>query len=134
MATARIKYLGNLRTEVTHLKSQTNFFTDAPTDNNGQGAYISPTDMVAAALCSCMQTIVGIYCNERRIPFEHCEIEVEKIMTSGPRRISALKLKIDFSGNNWETALQKGIRAAAEACPVAKSIHPDIELEFEYSF
>ena len=63
MATARIKYLGNLRTEVTHLKSGTQFNTDAPIDNKGKGAFISPTDMVAAALGACMQTIVGIYCN-----------------------------------------------------------------------
>jgi len=134
MATAKIEYLGSLRTKITHVKSGTNTTTDAPVDNQGKGEFISPTDMVAAALGACMQTIVGIYCNERQIPFDKSTIEVNKIMSSAPRRISALEVRIDFRGNNWEEKHIKGIIAAAEACPVAKSIHPDIVLKYEYLF
>ena len=134
MATAEIKYLGGLRTEVTHSKSQTKFTTDAPLDNQGKGEFISPTDLVAAALGSCMQTIVGIYCQERNITFDHCSIEVTKIMTDKPRRIAQLILKIDFSGNHWNERIRQGVISAAESCPVAKSIHSDIELVYEYNF
>ena len=31
------RYLGDLRTESTHLKSSRTIITDAPTDNNGKG-------------------------------------------------------------------------------------------------
>jgi len=130
MATAEIKYLGRLRTEVRHMRSNTTFNTDAPLDNQGQGAFISPTDMIAASLGACMQTIVGIYCQERQIKYEQAKISVTKIMGDKPRRIVRLELTLDFSGNNWDERIQKGIRAAAEACPVAKSIHPDIELVY----
>lgn len=132
MATAKIEYLGSLRTKITHIKSGTSMTTDAPVDNQGKGEFISPTDMVAAALGSCINTIVGIYCNERQLAFESGIIEVTKIMTSGPRRISAIEVRIDFRGNDWEEKHIKGIIAAAQACPVAKSIHPDIEVKFEY--
>jgi uncharacterized OsmC-like protein len=132
MATAKIEYLGSLRTEITHLQSGTSFSTDAPIDNKGKGEFISPTDLVAAALGACMETIVGIYCQERQIFLNHCTIEVSKTMASGPRRISALDVQVDFRGNDWNDQQIKGIIAAAEACPVAKSIHPDIVVRFEY--
>jgi len=132
MATAKIEYLGSLRTKITHVKSGTSITTDAPTDNQGKGQFISPTDMVAAALGACMETIIGIYCQERDIPFNHCIIDVTKIMASAPRRISELDVHVDLSNNNWNEKQIKGIIAAAEACPVAKSIHPDIVVRFEY--
>ena len=37
--TSKIKYLGNLRTEATHLKSGISIITDAPVDNNGKGEW-----------------------------------------------------------------------------------------------
>ena len=41
--TSKVTYLGNLRTESVHLKSNTSFLTDAPVDNNGKGESFSPT-------------------------------------------------------------------------------------------
>ena len=52
--TSEIVYLGELRTECTHLQSGTKIITDAPTDNHGKGEAFSPTDLVATALGSCM--------------------------------------------------------------------------------
>jgi uncharacterized OsmC-like protein len=134
MATAEIKYLGQLRTEVTHLQSKTTFKTDAPTDNQGKGEFISPTDLIAAALGACMQTIVGIYCQERNLTLNNCIIEVTKIMGSNPRRIVELHVNLDFRGNSWDEKTKRGVRVAAESCPVAQSIHPEILLVYEYSF
>jgi putative redox protein len=132
MATAKIEYLGSLRTKITHVKSGTSMTTDAPIDNQGKGEFISPTDMVAAALGACMETIIGIYCQERDIPFNHCTIEVTKFMASAPRRISELDVHVDLRNNNFNEKQIRAIIAAAEACPVAKSMHPDIVLRFEY--
>ncbi|HUM51614.1 MAG TPA: OsmC family peroxiredoxin, partial [Chitinophagales bacterium] len=60
MITSKVIYLGELRTEMTHLQSGTVIFTDAPKDNHGKGEAFSPTDLVASALGSCMISIVGI--------------------------------------------------------------------------
>ena len=134
MATAVVEYLGDLRTKCTHLKSGVEVITDAPTDNNGKGESFSPTDLVATAYASCMLTIVGIFCNSEDIKFNHARAEVTKGMGSGPRRISSLKITIDFSGNDWDEKVQKRIIAAAEACPVAKSVHDDMEITTTYTF
>lgn len=37
MYTSKIEYLGELRTEATHLQSGKQIITDAPTDNHGKG-------------------------------------------------------------------------------------------------
>ena len=58
--TAKVTYLGNLRTEAEHLQSRTKIITDAPLDNHGKGESFSPTDTVATALATCMLTIMGI--------------------------------------------------------------------------
>ena len=55
------RYLGELRTHSTHLKSSDTIITDAPVDNNGKGNAFSPTDLVASALCSCMTTVTVSY-------------------------------------------------------------------------
>ena len=61
MATIQTLYLGDLRTEITHVQSGNKVMTDAPTDNNGKGEGFSPTDLCATALASCAMTIIGIY-------------------------------------------------------------------------
>lgn len=134
MATARIEYLGGLRTKCTHLKSGTEILTDAPVDNHGKGESFSPTDLVATAYISCMMTIVGIYCNKNNIEMLGGTGEVTKSMASGPRRVEKLEIELDFSVNNWSEDLQAGIIAAAEACPVAKSVSEAMIVDIQYKF
>lgn len=133
-ATAKVVYEGNLRTQCTHMQSGSVIQTDAPIDNNGKGEAFSPTDLLATSLITCMQTIVGIFCQNHSIPFSHCEGTVEKVMYSDPRRVGELHVNLDFSENKWDEKTQKKVQKAAEACPVAKSIHPDIKLTFTYLF
>jgi putative redox protein len=47
MATSKITYTGNLRTQAVHLQSGNTIITDAPTDNNGKGEAFSPTDLLS---------------------------------------------------------------------------------------
>ena len=79
MATIQTLYLGDLRTEITHVQSGNRVITDAPTDNNGKGEYISPTDMVAAALGSCMLTLMGIAARRLEIDLKGTRVEIQKV-------------------------------------------------------
>jgi putative redox protein len=132
MATSKVKYSGDLRTECTHLASGSVIFTDAPTDNKGKGEKFSPTDLVATAYASCMLTIIGIHCQENGINFSHGEAEVSKIMASSPRRISGITIEMDLRGNGWDEETIQRIIRVAEACPVAKSVHPEITIDIRY--
>ena len=42
--TSKVIYLGNLRSENVHIKSNNSYITDAPLDNNGKEEAFSPTD------------------------------------------------------------------------------------------
>ena len=133
MATARIEYLGGLRTKCTHLASGTEIITDAPVDNKGKGQAFSPTDLVATASVSCMFTIIGIYCQERDIPFVKATASVQKNMESSPRRIGSLDIEVNFEGNGWTNEQQERVIAAAKACPVMKSINESIQVNYTFT-
>jgi uncharacterized OsmC-like protein len=130
--TSRVTYLGNLRTSCIHLSSGNTIITDAPIDNFGKGEAFSPTDLVATSLASCMLTIIGIYCQNNNIPFSKGVISVEKIMGSGPRRIERIVLNIDLTGNDWDLKTLEKIISAGKACPVAKTLDGNVEMEFNF--
>lgn len=130
MITSEIIYLGNLRTECRHLPSGTIIETDAPVDNKGKGERFSPTDLVATAYASCMMTIMGIYCNEHGIVMKTGIARVQKIMEINPRRIGKLIIVMDFSGNEWSELEAEKVLRAGKACPVAKTLGDNVEVEF----
>ncbi len=132
--TSTVVYNGDLRTTNTHEKSGTVIYTDAPTDNQGKGESFSPTDLVATALANCMITIMGIKANSLEIDMTNTRAEVTKIMESNPRRISEIHVKLFFPENNWSEDVQQSLIRSALQCPVAKSIHPDIEQNVEFFF
>ena len=131
MATAKIEYKGELRTECTHLSSGTVIQTDAPIDNKGKGESFSPTDLVATAYASCMLTIMGIYCQEHGIEMSSGSVEVIKLMDTSPRRIGKLQIKMDLSQNKWDSETAERVIRAGKACPVAKTLGDNVEVEFE---
>ena len=91
------EYIGDLRATGKHLKSGNTLVTDAPIDNNGKGEAYSPTDLVSAALCNCMMTIMGIVAKRDDIPLTSLSATIEKIMTAeSPRKIARIKIKLRF--------------------------------------
>jgi uncharacterized OsmC-like protein len=128
------KYLGNLRTESTHLLSKNTLITDAPPDNQGLGQAFSPTDLLCTSLSVCMLTLMGISARNYKIEIEGVQTDITKIMASNPRRVAEIKIRF----YNFPVALnerQKEIlERAALTCPVAMSIHPDIiqDVSFEW--
>ena len=88
--TSTVIYNGDLRTTLTHLKSGSNFETDAPTDNNGKGERFSPTDLLATSLATCMITVMGIKARTMGFDLNDVKIEVLKIMKADPRRVGGI--------------------------------------------
>lgn len=130
--TSTIIYLGDLRTEATHLQSGNVILTDAPTDNQGKGEAFSPTDLVATALASCMLTIMGIVAKRHNLEIEGAFINTKKIMADNPRRIGAIKMVVEMPENNFTDKDRQLLENAAHTCPVSKSLHPDIQQEIEF--
>ena len=133
MSRANIVYQNNLRTEAEHIASGEKIVTDAPVDNNGKGEAFSPTDLVATALGSCMITIMAISANKYDIDVTGTNASVKKIMGSDPRRISEISIDINMN-KNIEEKDRKRLERAALACPVHKSLHPDLEKKIRFIY
>ena len=131
--TAKVSYEGNLHTLATHVRSGSTIETDAPTDNGGKGERFSPTDLVAAALASCMVTVMGIAANARNMPLGRIDCEVEKIMVPNPRRIGEIKVTLTFAdGVTYTPEWQESLVRIAMSCPVFESLHPDCKKTIDF--
>ncbi|PIR22468.1 MAG: osmotically inducible protein OsmC [Deltaproteobacteria bacterium CG11_big_fil_rev_8_21_14_0_20_45_16] len=133
MVKSTVRYLENLRCELVHEASQAKIRTDAPIDNQGEGALFSPTDLVGAALSSCIITTIGIVAKQKGFSISTAHGSLEKEMTPAPRRIASLKLELHFP-----MALTEEERATVERtarhCPVHRSLHPDIQIPIQFLY
>jgi len=126
METATTKYLGELRTEMTHVRSGSVIVTDAPVDNKGKGEYFSPTDLVASALGSCIYTIMGIAAREHDFSIDGSSCRITKIMTDNPRKIGEIRIEFDMTTNSYTDRQKKILDHCVKTCPVALSLHESV--------
>jgi len=131
---ATVEYMGDLRTQSKHLKSGQIITTDAPVDNQGKGEAFSPTDLVSAALSSCMMTIMGQVANREGIDLKGLKTDVVKVMSANPRKIA--EVKITFTHPHLEaTDVQKQkLMNAARTCPVALSLSESLVQNVVFNF
>jgi putative redox protein len=123
-------YQGEKHCELTHGPSGSHIQTDAPKDNHGKGEKFSPTDLVGAALGSCIITTMAILTEKDGMNFKGSHFEVHKIMGSNPRRISELHVKIHLS-KKISAADQGRLLEIAHNCPVQKSLHPELNVKLQ---
>jgi putative redox protein len=122
-----VDYEGGLRCQAKHLPSGATICTDAPKDNHGRGEAFSPTDLVAAAIGTCMLTLMGIAAERHQIDLRGTRVEVEKQMIADPvRRIARLVIAISIP-NPVPGSMQGVLERAALTCPVMQSLDPRIE-------
>lgn len=133
--TSTVIYKGALRTEMQHVQSGSIIENDAPVDNHGKGERFSPTDMVATALGSCMLTTMGIKAQTLSIDLTGTTVEITKIMKLEPRRIGGIKAYVTFpAGITDDEHLRELLERTARTCPVERSMHPDMELDFKFTW
>jgi putative redox protein len=132
--TSSIIYLGELRTSATHLKSGSAVITDAPVDNHGKGEAFSPTDLAATSLGSCMITIMGIAASKNDMNIDGCTARITKIMGENPRRIVEIVVDLHIPDRGLSDQQKRLLENAGRNCPVAKSLHPDINQNISFSY
>lgn len=134
METASTKYIGDLRTEITHLRSGSVIISDAPVDNKGKGENFSPTDLVASALGSCILTIMGIAAREHGFSIDGSSCRITKIMTEKPRKIGEIKIDFDFTQNEYTEKQRKILEYCVKTCPVALSLNDSVNQNVTLNF
>lgn len=130
--TASVIYKGHFRCECTHVQSGTVIETDAPTDNRGKGERFSPTDTVCVALATCVITTMSFKATDMGIDLTGTSIDVTKHMLADPRRIGKIEVKLTMPALNLEQKDREILQRVGDNCPVAKSLHPDLQMVIEY--
>lgn len=130
----KVTYNGELRNTAVHLRSGNTLTTDAPPDNNGRGEAFSPTDLLCTSLACCMITLMGIAADNKKIVLGNIEADIEKTMGSDPRRVSKIHIVLRIENRGYSEREMSILKNAALTCPVAKSLHPDLEqvVDFEW--
>jgi uncharacterized OsmC-like protein len=133
--TASIIYNGALRCSAVHKLSGTQIESDAPTDNRGKGERFSPTDMTCTSLGLCIITTMAIKATDMGIELAGATVDVQKFMSSEPpRRIVKIVVEVKLPKLELESKSREILEATGNACPVARSLHPEIEQLISYAW
>lgn len=124
-------YSGDGQVELIHGLSGSKLVTDLPLDNGGKGRTFSPTDLAAASLASCVLTIMAKVAARDGIRFEGASFEIEKHMKESPRRIDRFTGTITLPPG-LDAKQRAKLEACVSACPVGRSLHPEVKLDFKF--
>ena len=89
--------------------------------------------MVATALGSCMITIMAIVAEKNGLDISGTSASVKKVMSASPRMISDVIIEIKMNKRISEKD-RKRLEKAALACPVHKSLHPNMNKEINFIY
>jgi uncharacterized OsmC-like protein len=133
MVTMTGVYEGDKHCEITHGPSGNIIQTDAPKDNNGRGEAFSPTDMVGAALGSCILTTMAIWGEKSGMDIKGSSFQVTKKMKMEPRQIQELSVEITLPAklNADERATLEKI---AYTCPVTRSLSSEVKIPVVFHY
>lgn len=134
MLTAHVTYDGGFRTESTHIRSGSTLLNDAPVDNHGKGEAFSPTDMLATSLATCLLTTMAIQGAGRGLVIDGATADVQKTMAAGPRRVVRVEVKVVMPAGDWSPEDRTWLEDIGRSCPVACSLHPDIEQDIHFEW
>ena len=126
-------YIGAKKVRLTHGPSGEVLITEAPKDNGGEGKSFSPTDLVAAAFGSCVLTTIAIVAERLGIQISGMSMRVEKHMSAEPRRVGNIPLEVHLPQALTDEERGK-VERAGRACPVHKSLHPDVKAEITFVY
>lgn len=133
--TASLIYNGALRCTAVHNQSGSGLETDAPTDNRGKGERFSPTDLTATSLGLCLITTMAIKATDMGIELDGTTVDVQKHMSKEPpRRIVKIEVWVKLPALDLSDKDRQILEAAGNACPVARSLHPDLEQVISYQW
>jgi len=121
-------YKGDGLTTLIHDGNKEAVQTDLPVDNGGKGRHFAPTDLFASSLAACALTIMGKMADNNGQSIDGVRAEVEKEMGTDPRRVAKITITITFPDTISEADRKKYLHAI-DACPVHKSLHPDVVVD-----
>lgn len=133
MVTMTGVYEGDKHCAITHGPSGNVIHTDAPKDNNGRGEAFSPTDMVGAALGSCILTTMAIYGEKNGMDLKGSAFHVTKKMKMEPRLIQELAVELTLPAK-LSVEERATLEKIAHTCPVTRSLSSEMNIPVVFHY
>ncbi len=130
-----VRYAGNKKCDLVHPEGAA-IRTDAPKDIGGDATAFSPTDLVAAALASCVLTTIAMWGERHGLDLAGASARVEKHMSQPPaaRRIARLPVVVTLPAAKVPMELRERLEAIGHKCPVHATLHPECDAPIEYRY
>jgi putative redox protein len=129
-----VVYDGKTHCTLNH-ESGARIETVAPKDIGGDGDRFSPTDMVAGALAACILTTVAMWADRKGCDLSGARASATKEMrTEAPRRIARVVTTLTIPASALPVDMRARAEQIAHACPVHKSLHPEVEAPIEFIY
>lgn len=129
--TVTVELLDTARCRVTHGATGESLTTAVAPEYRGPGGQFSSTDLVAAALGSCIASSIAPVAERGGLPLDSIRVEVEKQLSVSPRRIAALSVTV-YMGIGISDALRLRLERAAATCPVKASLQPLVHVDIRF--
>jgi len=131
-----VTYSGDLRCTARHISSAANVTTDVSTAQGGLGENFSPTDLVVAALGTCVLTTMAIVAKRHQLDLAGISACMEKDVEALPsHRIASIGMTITLPLGLRLTPENRGrLENAAQRCPVKQSLRPDMDIRVEFVY
>lgn len=130
MSTIEIRLLGRSRCRARHVASGAEIETDVAPELGGGGSTFSSTDLLAAALGTCVGSSIAPMLEREGMDPTSARISVGKQLATKPKRIQVLSLDIRLGGPASERQIRK-VGAAARSCLVHRNLASDLDLRIE---
>lgn len=122
-----VALLGGGDCVVEHGDSQARCRTSKPRAFGGSGASFSATDLLAAALGSCIASDLEPLALRHRIGLADIRIDVEKTLSSRPKRIESLRVTVHLPRSVTPELMERFHRAAGH-CLVHRSLDRGLQV------
>lgn len=131
--TSTITYLGDFKIVSQHEKSKAEIITCAPLREGDTSEYFSPSDIFGISYGQSMLMAVAVLGKPRGIDITGATCELKKSTHPDPKRIGTIFCIVRFP-KNYSDDDKQFIEHTALNCPVALSIHPNVQktVIFEY--
>lgn len=131
--TSKITYLGDFKIVSQHEKSGAEIITCAPLREGGTSEAFSPSDIFGISYGQSMLMAVAVLGEPKGIYIKGATCELKKSTYPEPKRIGTIFCIVRIPGK-FTDEQKKFIEETALNCPVALSIHPDVQKTVLFDF
>lgn len=106
--------------------------TDEPVDKGGGNKGFNPFEILATSLASCTAATLRMYIDRKQWQVEKINVEVELENYPGTKT-AIFSRNISYEGANLDAKQIERLHKIADACPVHKIFHGNIEINTKFT-